>query len=133
MHAVQSAMAKLARLSGALATAALAALSMQSGASAQGYDYPLINPYAATVVGTPPVYRAELPEWVPKQAPCMHACPNQNDVRGAMVAVAQREKYGMELDQACETAYAKIAQTNPLMATCGRVCPHPCEEALWRC
>ena len=29
------------------------------------YDYPFVNPYAATVVGTPSVYRAEVPDEVP--------------------------------------------------------------------
>ncbi len=67
MHAVQGASARLLRLSLALVATALAMLWLQAGAAAQGYDFPLINPYAATVVGTPPVYRAELPERVPKQ------------------------------------------------------------------
>ncbi len=67
MHAVQGASARLLRLSLALVATALAMLWLQAGAAAQGYDFPLINPYAATVVGTPPVYRAELPERLPKQ------------------------------------------------------------------
>lgn len=55
------------RLSLMLAAAVFGMLALQAGAAAQSYDYPIINPYAATVVGTPPVYRAELPEQVPKQ------------------------------------------------------------------
>jgi hypothetical protein len=31
-------------------------------ASAQGYGFPIADPFAATVVGTPPEYRADLPE-----------------------------------------------------------------------
>ena len=67
MHAVRIATAGLVRLSALLAAIALAALSLQTGAAAQGYDYPFVNGYAATVIGTPPVYRAELPKRVPKQ------------------------------------------------------------------
>jgi hypothetical protein len=67
MHALQSALLRFVRASPALAAAAWTVVSMQTDASAQGYDYPFVNPYAATVVGTPAVYRAELPKRVPKQ------------------------------------------------------------------
>ena len=29
------------------------------------YDYPIVSPYDATVVGTPSIYRADVPEEVP--------------------------------------------------------------------
>jgi hypothetical protein len=67
MHGVRSALKRLARSPAALAAAALAVISLQTGASAQDYDYPLDDPYAATVVGTPKDYRADLPKRVPRQ------------------------------------------------------------------
>jgi hypothetical protein len=60
-------MPKLVHLSAMLAAAALAALAFQKSALAQGYDYPFVNAYEATVIGTPSIYRAELPKQVPKQ------------------------------------------------------------------
>ncbi|MDH3791324.1 MAG: alpha/beta fold hydrolase [Rhodospirillales bacterium] len=60
-------MPKLVHLSALLATAALAALAFQKSVLAQGYDYPFVNAYEATVIGTPSIYRAELPKQVPKQ------------------------------------------------------------------
>ena len=36
-------------------------------AGAQGYDFPIADPYAATIVGTPPAYRADLPARVALQ------------------------------------------------------------------
>jgi hypothetical protein len=44
----------------------LAAIWVLSGwASADAYDYPIDNRFLATVVGTPPEYRADLPEKIP--------------------------------------------------------------------
>ena len=44
----------------------LAAVWLSTGwASADAYDFPIDNKYLATVVGTPPEYRADLPEKIP--------------------------------------------------------------------
>jgi hypothetical protein len=44
----------------------LAAVWLSTGwASAYAYDFPIENKYLATVVGTPPDYRADLPEKIP--------------------------------------------------------------------
>lgn len=67
MNALKSAMPKFVHLSAMLAAAALAALAFQKNVLAQGYDYPFVNAYEATVIGTPSIYRAELPKQVPKQ------------------------------------------------------------------
>jgi len=67
MNALKSAMPKLVHLSAMLAAAALASLAFQKSVLAQGYDYPFVNAYEATVIGTPSIYRAELPKQVPKQ------------------------------------------------------------------
>jgi NADPH-dependent glutamate synthase beta subunit-like oxidoreductase/Pyruvate/2-oxoacid:ferredoxin oxidoreductase delta subunit len=67
------------------------------------------------------------PKHVPKTPPCIHACPNHNDIRGAITAIAQSEAYGRTTDDSLKMAWEILAETNPLPATCGRVCPHPCE------
>ena len=44
----------------------LAAIWLSPGwASADAYDYPITNKYLATVAGTPPAFRAELPKKIP--------------------------------------------------------------------
>lgn len=44
---------------------ALVSLSTAAWASSEPYGYPLVNPYEATVIGTPSLYAAKLPEEVP--------------------------------------------------------------------
>ncbi|MBI5533814.1 MAG: FAD-dependent oxidoreductase [Deltaproteobacteria bacterium] len=68
------------------------------------------------------------PKQVPKTPPCIHACPNHNNVRGAITTIAQTEAYGRTYDDSFKLAWESITDTNPLPATCGRVCPHPCEK-----
>lgn len=43
----------------------LPAQMLSAAATTGAYDYPFVNPYTATVVGTPSVYRAEVPDEVP--------------------------------------------------------------------
>jgi len=69
----------------------------------------------------------ERPRWAPKMPPCINACPNNNDIRGMLVAIGQREKFGRSLEQAYQAAWKLWTERNPLPAVCGRVCPHPCE------
>jgi hypothetical protein len=66
MHAVLRATTRLARVAAA-AAGALVALFSANGSWGQGYDYPFVNAYEATVIGTPSIYRAELPKRVPRQ------------------------------------------------------------------
>ena len=40
------------------------ALAVPAGAGAKDYDFPIADPFAATIVGTPPAWRADLPERV---------------------------------------------------------------------
>lgn len=57
------------------------------------------------------------------KAPCFMACPTHQDVQGyvGLIAVG-KEKEALEL----------IKKDNPLPASIGRVCPHPCEEKCRR-
>ena len=46
--------------------------------------------------------------------------------------VAQSEAYGRTNDQSFEMAWKRLVERNPFPAVCGRVCPHPCEDACNR-
>ncbi len=57
------------------------------------------------------------------KAPCFMACPTHQDVQGYVGLIAiGKEKEALEL----------IKKDNPLPASIGRVCPHPCEEKCRR-
>ena len=57
------------------------------------------------------------------KAPCYMACPTHQDIQGYVGLIANGyEKEALEL----------IKQDNPLPASIGRVCPHPCEEKCRR-
>ena len=49
-----------------------------------------------------------------------------------MITVAQAEAYGRSNEQAFELFWKRLAERNPFPAVCGRVCPHPCEDACNR-
>ncbi len=57
------------------------------------------------------------------KAPCFMACPTHQDVQGYVGLIANGE------DRA---ALELIKKDNPLPASIGRVCPHPCEEKCRR-
>jgi formate dehydrogenase major subunit len=67
-----------------------------------------------------------------KLPPCQAQCPNSGDVRGWLGVIAQHEKNGLSLDEAYDEAWRMIAERNPLAATIGRICPHPCENLCTR-
>jgi NADPH-dependent glutamate synthase beta subunit-like oxidoreductase len=56
-------------------------------------------------------------------APCQFACPIHMDVPGYIMALAQGR---------FTEAISIVRETNPFPSICGRVCPHPCEEACNR-
>ena len=66
-------------------------------------------------------FRTRLPHYVSLLPPCNHACPAGENIQ-AWLALAQAGDYR----QAWETLMAD----NPLPATHGRVCYHPCEIGL---
>jgi len=72
------------------------------------------------------------PQAVDKLPPCIGECPSGNDVRGWLTTIAQREKQGLSLEEACDKAWMIEVETNPFPAVMGRVCPHPCEGACNR-
>jgi len=78
-----------------------------------------------TVSALRPVQQSKLP-------PCTQNCPSGNDIRGWLTVIAEREKMGMSLEQACDRAFEIETDTNPFPAIMGRVCPHPCESGCNR-
>lgn len=64
-------------------------------------------------------WRVLAPEYVTKEAPCTSNCPAGTDVR-LFVKQAGEEKH--------EEAFQTIYQHNPFPSTCGRVCPHFCQQ-----
>ncbi len=72
------------------------------------------------------------PSYVEKLPPCVGHCPSGNDIRGWLTVIAERDKVGMSLEDACDRAWAIEVETNPFPALMGRVCPHPCEESCNR-
>ncbi len=68
------------------------------------------------------------PSQIEKLAPCIANCPAGNDIRLWLNTIAQREKTGLDKEQAYTKAFNILAETNPFPALLGRVCPHPCEE-----
>jgi len=68
------------------------------------------------------------PIWALKTPPCTMACPNSNDVRGCLTTIAQSESSGGTYAESLEKAWSIITNTNPFPGTCGRVCPHMCQD-----
>jgi formate dehydrogenase major subunit len=67
------------------------------------------------------------PEQVEKTAPCMVGCPNGTKIREIVTTIAQTVDSGRTYPESYKLAYNLLIEKNPLPATCGRVCPHPCE------
>jgi formate dehydrogenase major subunit len=72
------------------------------------------------------------PEQLQKAPPCQLHCPNSGDIRGWLGIIAQREKTGLSLEEAYDRAWRRLVEFNPMPATIGRICPHPCETACTR-
>ncbi len=67
------------------------------------------------------------PEKIEKEPPCQVGCPNGTRIRDVLTTISQTEDRGRTYPESFEMAYNIILERNPLPATCGRVCPHPCE------
>ena len=69
-------------------------------------------------------WRTLKPLYMMQTPPCSHSCPIGNDIRGFLRTLADIKDY--------EAAWRVLTRTNPFPATCGRVCPHPCEDGCNR-
>jgi formate dehydrogenase major subunit len=67
-----------------------------------------------------------------KLPPCQSGCPNSGDIRGWLGILAQRQKNGLSFEEACDMAWHRLVEFNPMPATIGRICPHPCEDLCSR-
>lgn len=72
------------------------------------------------------------PSYIAKTPPCTEKCPCGTDIRAWVNTIAQATDYGRTNEQAYEIAWNTIVDRNPFPAVCGRVCPHPCEDACNR-
>ncbi len=68
------------------------------------------------------------PRYEEKLPPCTSHCPSENDIRGWLTVIDQREKLGLSLEQAMDKAWQIEVETNPFPSIMGRICPHPCES-----
>ncbi len=68
-------------------------------------------------------YNADVSYIAKITAPCMDACPSHVDIPAYIEGVRD-----LRFDDSLEAT----RQTMPLAHTCGRVCPHPCEDACRR-
>jgi NADPH-dependent glutamate synthase beta subunit-like oxidoreductase len=68
-------------------------------------------------------WRTVRPEYVDRLPPCNHACPAGENIQGWLFH-AEAGNY--------EQAWRVLTRDNPLPATMGRVCYHPCETACNR-
>src|ERR1700744_2773412 len=76
-----------------------------------------------TMEGGTGAFRTRQPIYVDLLPPCNHACPAGEDIQ-AWLELAQAGKY--------REAWQTLVADNPLPATHGRVCYHPCEGACNR-
>ncbi|MBF0284494.1 MAG: FAD-dependent oxidoreductase [Magnetococcales bacterium] len=72
-----------------------------------------------------PVYQIKTP-------PCQFTCPSSEDIRGYLTAIAQADEYGRPHDDSTALAWERLTDMNPIPATMGRVCPHPCQTGCNR-
>jgi formate dehydrogenase major subunit len=67
-----------------------------------------------------------------KMPPCQARCPNSGDIRSWLGIIAQRGRNGLSHDEAYDKARRRLVEFNPMPATIGRNCPHPCEDLCSR-
>jgi len=68
-------------------------------------------------------WRTNRPVYVDKLPPCNNACPAGEDIQGWLFHAESGDYH---------TAWLALVQNNPMPATMGRVCYHPCEGACNR-
>ena len=90
------------------------------------------KPFGSTCVDEGFRLSLRRPEQLAKLPPCQASCPGHGDIRGWLGVIAQREKLGLTLESAYTRAWQMLVTRNPLPATMGRVCPHPCEAGCNR-
>ena len=72
------------------------------------------------------------PVYVRQTPPCTGACPAGNDIRAWLTTVQQTELKKRSRQESYELAWHEASKTTPFPASCGRICPFPCETACNR-
>ncbi|HBG21381.1 MAG TPA: glutamate synthase, partial [Desulfobulbaceae bacterium] len=72
-----------------------------------------------------PIYARQTP-------PCTDACPAGNDIRAWLTTVQQTGLKKRSRQESYELAWHEASKTTPFPASCGRICPFPCETACNR-
>ena len=72
------------------------------------------------------------PTYVRRMPPCRDACPSSEDIRGYLTTIAQSEMFKTSTEGSLDTAWEMLTDKNPMPATHGRICPHPCESGCNR-
>jgi len=86
----------------------------------------------STSGGGPRVTSNLRPYNLEKLAPCMDGCPQGTEVRKVLMTIAKTEDLGRTYDESYEMAWNILVDKNAFPSVCGRVCPHPCEDACNR-
>ncbi|MDD5759995.1 MAG: NAD(P)-binding protein [Desulfobulbaceae bacterium] len=68
------------------------------------------------------------PIYVRKIPPCTAGCPAGNDIRAWLTIVQQSKLKNRNWEESYELAWHEASKTTPFPASCGRVCPYPCES-----
>ncbi len=68
------------------------------------------------------------PSYTEKNPPCIAECPAGNNIRSWLTIVQHTELLGRTWEESYDLAWHAASETTPLAASCGRVCPHPCES-----
>lgn len=72
------------------------------------------------------------PTYVRKLPPCRFECPSSEDIRGYLTVIAQAGDFKRDMDESLDEAWRILTDKNPMPATHGRICPHPCESGCNR-
>ncbi len=74
----------------------------------------------------------QCPVYVRQMPPCRSECPSSEDIRGYLTYVAQSEDCKRSYEESFDEAWYILTDKNPMPATHGRICPHPCEDGCNR-
>ena len=72
------------------------------------------------------------PTYVRKLPPCRFECPSSEDIRGYLTHIAQAKDFKRDQEESFDQAWRILTDKNPMPATHGRICPHPCESGCNR-
>ncbi len=96
---------------------------MSNKAAAQSKPFAVTLDVGSSLLNKTGTWRTERPVYLDRLPPCNHACPAGENIQ-VWLGHAEEGNY--------EAAWRQIMDDNPLPATMGRVCYHPCEGACNR-